>query len=164
MLERAMTEIARRQANPNPIQRPVLRALAAVCALLATISAVFAYDGPVLRGGLWKFERTIETNGKSSDLLQISGFARETTRCINPSRVLRFELTSGLGFCPAQKVRKTDDTYVFQKVCRGTSPIRTEINVQGDSDYTEINEGKTGKIAAKETLVAHRVGDCRPPS
>ena len=150
--------------NPNPIQRPVLLALAALAALLATTSAVFAYDGPVLRGGLWKFERTLETNGKSSDLLQISGFARETTRCVNPSRVLRFEFTSRLGFCPARDVRRTDDTYVFQKVCRGTSPIRTEISIKGDSEYTETNEGKTGKIAAKETLVAHRVGDCRPPS
>ena len=158
-----MTQIAPPH-NPNPIQRPLLLALAALAALLATTSAVSAYDGPVLRGGLWKFERTLETNGKSSDLLQISGFARETTRCVNPSRVLRYEFTSRLGFCPAREVRKTDDTYVFQKVCRGTSPIRTEINVKGDSDYTEINEGKTGKIAAKETLVAHRVGDCRPPS
>ena len=158
-----MTQIAPRY-NPNPIQRPLLLGIAALAALLATMSAVSAYDGPVLRGGLWKFERTLETNGKSSDLLQISGFARETTRCVNPSRVLRFEFTSRLGFCPARDIRKTDDTYVFQKTCRGTSPIRTEINVRGDSDYTEINEGKTGKIAAKETLVAHRVGDCRPPS
>ena len=158
-----MTQIAPRH-NPNSIQRPVLLALAALAALWATTSAVLAYDGPVLRGGLWKFERTLETNGKSSDLLQISGFARETTRCVNPSRVLRFEFTSRLGFCPARDIRKNDDTYVFQKVCRGTSPIRTEINVKGDSDYTEVNEGKTGKIAAKETLVAHRVGDCRPPS
>jgi len=142
----------------------LLLGIAALAALLATMSAVSAYDGPVLRGGLWKFERTLETNGKSSDLLQISGFARETTRCVNPSRVLRYEVTSRLGFCPARDIRKTDDTYVFQKTCRGTSPIRTEINVRGDSDYTEINEGKTGKIAAKETLVAHRVGDCRPPS
>src|SRR5436305_6454718 len=103
-----MTQIAPRQANSNPIQRPVLVALAALAALLATTSAVFAYDGPVLRGGLWKFEWTLETNGKSSDLLQISGFARETMHCVKPSRVLPFEFTSRLGFCPARGVRKTE--------------------------------------------------------
>jgi len=95
-----MTEMVPREDESNPVPRRMLLAIAAACALLATSSASFAYDGPTFRSGLWKFERTLET----------------------------------------------------------------EINVKGDSAYTEIHQGSIGKIPTKETVVAHRVGDCDPPT
>jgi len=156
-----MTEIARRENRSNPIRRRVVLAVAAACVLFATRSEGFAYDGPVLRGGLWKFERTLETDGKPTDRLQTSGLLidRQMTRCVNPTRALQSEFAP-FGACSTKDLRKTDDGYVFQKVCTGAKPIMTKIDVQGDSAYTEINQGNIGKIASKETVVAHRVGDC----
>jgi len=99
-----------------------LLAMAAACALLATSSASFAYDGPTFRSGLWKFERTLETDGKPNDRLQTSGLpiARQMTRCVNPTLELKAEFTPlKTGGCSTKDLRKTDDGYVFQKVCGG---------------------------------------------
>ena len=162
-----MTAIVPREDEPNPLPRPMLLALAAACALLVASSASFAYDGPTFRSGLWKFERTLETDGKPNDRLQTSGLpiARQMTRCVNPTLELKAEFAPlKAGGCSTKDLRKTDDGYVFQKVCGGAAPIQTEINVNGDSAYTEIHQGSIGKIPTKETVVAQRVGDCHPPS
>jgi hypothetical protein len=73
ILEIAMTEIARRENRSNPSRRRVVLAVAAACVLFATRSEGFAFDGPVFRGGRWKFERKLQTDGKPTDRLQISG-------------------------------------------------------------------------------------------
>jgi hypothetical protein len=158
-----MTAIVPREVESNPASCGMLLALAAACALLATSSASFAYDGPTFRGGLWKFERTLETDGKPNDRLQTSGLSidRRMTRCVNPTLELEAEFTPlKVGGCSTRDLRKTDDSYVFQKICGGAAPIKTEISVKGHSAYTEIHD--VGKIPTKETVVAHRVGDCRP--
>jgi hypothetical protein len=156
-----------RQTKSSSVLYPKIFAVAAaVCALLAAKSASFADDGPVLRGGLWKFERTIETNGESTNRLQTSGLPidRDTTRCVDPTAALKLELAPlQFGVCSVKDLRKTDGGYVFEKICSGGTPIKTELNVESDSAYTEVNEGTIGKISTKETLVAHRVGDCHPP-
>ena len=160
-----MTEIVPRENNPVP--RRILLAISAACALLATSSASFAYDGPTFRSGLWKFERTLETDGKPNDRLQTSGLPidRQMTRCVNPTQALKAEFTPlKVGACSTKDLRKTDDGYVFQKICGSAAPIKTEISVKGDSAYTEIHQGSIGKIPTKETVVAQRVGDCRPPT
>jgi hypothetical protein len=162
-----MTEIVPREDESNPVHRRMLLAIAAACALLATGSASFAYDGPTFRSGLWKFERTLETDGKPNDRLQTSGLPidRQMTRCVNPTLELKAEFTPRkAGGCSTKNLRKTDDGYVFQKICGDAAPIKTEINVKGDSAYTEIHQGNIGKIPTKETVVAHRVGDCDPPT
>jgi hypothetical protein len=133
-----MTEIARGENRSNPIRRRVVLAVAAACVLSATRSEGFAYDGPVLRGGLWKFERTLETDGKPTDRLQTIGLLidRQMTRCVNPTRAVQSEFAP-FGACSTKDLQKTDD--VFQKVSTGAKPIMTKIDVQGDSAYTEIN-------------------------
>jgi hypothetical protein len=148
--------------------RSAVAAIAATIVLFAATPVCFARDGPTLRGGLWKFERTLETDGKPTNRLQTSGLpiARQMTRCVNPTSELKAEFTSRftpLTFeaCASKSLQKTDEGYVFQKICGGAIPIKTEINVKGDSAYTEIHEGKIGKIPTKETVVAQRVGDCR---
>jgi hypothetical protein len=159
--------VPREEDKPVPVHRGMMLAIAVACALLATNSAGFAYDGPSFRGGLWKFERTLETDGKANDRLQTSGLPidRQIIRCVNPTLELKAELTPlKVGGCSAKDLRKTDDGYVFQKVCGDAAPIKTEINVKGDSAYTETHQGSIGKIPTKETVVAQRVGDCRPPS
>ena len=155
------------QIKRNPARHPVILAIAVVAfALLAAKSESLAYDGPVLRGGLWKFERTLETNGKQTDRLQTSGLPidRDTTGCVDPTHALKLELAPlQFGVCSVRDLRKTDGGYVFEKICSGATPIKTELNVESDSAYTEVNEGTIGKISTKETLVARRVGDCHPP-
>ena len=85
-------------------------------------------------------------------------------RCPNKTE-LKAEFTPlKVGGCSTKDLRKTDDGYVFQKVCGGAAPIKTEINVKGDSAYTEIHQGSIGRIPTKETVAAQRVGDCRPPT
>jgi len=158
-----MTEPRPRQIKSKALRHLAILAVAAACALLTAESASLADDGPVLRSGLWKFERTLETNGQPTNRLQTSGLpiAQETTRCVNPTQALKVELASPQsGSCSKKDLQKTDDGYVFEKVCSGTTPIKTEIDVTGDSAYTEVNEGTIGKSSTKETLVAHRVGDC----
>jgi hypothetical protein len=67
-----------------------------------------------------------------------------------------------LGLCKIRDLRKRDDNYEFQKVCRGGAPVKTTIDIKSDSDYTEINEGRIGGIATKEIIEARRVADCHP--
>jgi hypothetical protein len=150
-----MTKLGRR--------RGVL-AIAAAIALLGSTPVCLAYDGPTFRSGLWKFERTLETDGKPTDRLQTSGLLidRQMTRCVNPTSAMKAEFTPlPFGTCKTTDLRKTDGGYVFQRICGSGAPIKTKIDVKSDSAYTEINEGNIGKISTKETIVAQRVGDCR---
>ena len=161
-----MSEIVPREPKAGLVPGRLLLAIVAGCALFAAGAESFAYDGPTFRSGLWKFERTLETDGKANDRLQTSGLpiAREITRCVNPTLELRAEFTPlKTGGCSTKDLRKTDDGYVFQKVCGDAAPIKTEVNVKGDSGYTEIHQGSIGKIPTKETVVAQRVGDCDLP-
>ncbi len=146
-------------------RRLMLAAIAAACVLFGAGSESFAGDGPTFRSGLWKFERTLETNGEANDRLQTSGLpiARQMTRCVNPTLELKEELTpTKVGACNTRDLRKTDDGYVFEKICGRAAPIKSEINVKSDSAYTEIHQGNIGKLSTKETVVAQRVGDCDP--
>jgi hypothetical protein len=161
-----MAEIIPRQSESGLVGRGAVLAIAVGCALFATSSASLAYDGPTFRSGLWKFERTLETDGKPTDRLQTSGLSidRQMTRCVDPTRALKAELMPKVGACNTKDFKKTDSGYVFQKVCGGLSPIKAEIDVKSDSAYTEIKEGNIGKMSTKEIMVAQRVGDCRSPT
>ena len=151
-----MTKVGRSETHRRRVP-----AIAAVVALFAATPACLAYDSPTFRNGLWKFERTLETDGKETNRLQTSGLliAREMTRCVNPTSAMEAQFTA-FGACKPKNFRKTDGGYVFQKICGRLAPIETQIDVKGDSAYTEINQGSTGKIVSKETIVAQRVGDC----
>src|SRR5258708_3944087 len=138
-----MTAIVPREDESSPVPRRMLLAIAAACALLATSSESFAYDGPTFRSGLWKFERTLETDGKANDRLQTSGLpiARQMTRCVNPTLELRAEFTPlKTGGCSTKDLRKTDDGCVFQKVCGDAAPLKTESCVKADRAYTQIHQ------------------------
>jgi hypothetical protein len=143
-------------------RRRVLAIAAAAVAMFAATPACLAYDGPTFRSGLWKFERTLETDGKETNRLQTSGLLidREMTRCVNPTSAMKAQFTP-FGACKPKNFRKTDSGYVFQKFCGSGAPIEIQIDVRGDGAYTLINQGNIGKMSTKETVVAQRVGDCR---
>src|SRR5260370_8507398 len=136
IMESAITEIVPRDDKSNGVRRRMLLVIRAACALLATSSESFAYDGPTFRSGLWKFERTLETDGKSNDRLQTSGLPidRQMTRCVNPTQELKAEFTP-LGGCNTKDLRKTDHGYVFQNICGGAAPIKTKINIKASTPY-----------------------------
>lgn len=162
-MESTMTELAGRENSSNSIRHPELLAVTAAIALFTAMPVSLAYDGPTFRSGLWKFERTLETDGKPTNRLPTSGLSidREVTRCVDPTSALKAEFTpSHFGACKTKDVRKTDGGYVLQRACESGAPIETQIDVQDDSAYTEINQGSIGKISTKETVVAQRVGDC----
>src|SRR5258706_14524393 len=113
-----MTAIVPREDESNPVPRRLWLAIAAGCALLATSSSSFAYDGPTFRSGLWKFERTLETDGKPKDRLQTSGLpiARQMIRWVNPTLGLKAEFTPlKAGAASTKALRKTDGGYPFLK-------------------------------------------------
>ena len=157
-----MTKVGRSEAQSSSVGRRRAQAIAAVVALFAPTPACLAYDGPTFRSGLWKFERTLETNGEQTNRLQTSGLpiAQEITRCVDPTSAMKAQFTQQLS-CKSKNFRKTDGGYVFQKICGSGAPIETQIDVYGDSAYTEINQGNIGQMSSKETVVAQRVGDCR---
>lgn len=135
---------------------------AAATTLFAATPACLAYDGPTFPSGLWKFARTLETDGKETNRSQTNGLpiAPEMTRCVNPTSAMKAQFTP-FGACRPKNFRKTDGSYVFQKFCGSGRPIETQIDVRGDSAYTLVNQGNIGKMSTKETVVAQRVGDCR---
>jgi hypothetical protein len=134
----------------------------AAITLAAAPPASLAYDGPTFRSGLWKFERSLETDGKTTNRLQDDGLPikQEVTRCVNPTAAVKAEFTP-LEACKPLDFQKTDGRYVVERSCGGGSPIKSEIDVKSDSAYTQINEGNIGKMSSKETVVAQRIGDCR---
>jgi hypothetical protein len=159
-----MSKMGRRECRSSAVGHLRASAIAAPVALFVATSACLAYDGPTFRSGLWKFERTLETNGEPTNRLQTSGLpiAREITRCVDPTSAMRAQFApQGFGACKPKNIRKTDGGYVLQKFCGIGAPIETQIDVNGDSAYTEINQGSIGKVSSRETVVAQRVGDCR---
>jgi hypothetical protein len=142
--------------------RSLLAFVTAAIALAAATPVSRAYDGPTFRSGLWKFERSLETDGKTTNRLQANGLPikQEVTRCVNPTAAAKAEFTP-FEACKPLDFRKTDGRYVVERSCGGGSPIKSEIDVTSDSAYTEINEGNIGKMSTKETVVAQRIGDCR---
>ena len=144
-------------------------AIATAIAMAAAAPACSADDGLTFRSGLWKFERTLETDGKITNRYEDNGLPikQEVTRCVNPTPAVKAEFTTFEACKPKdvekdveKNFQKTDDRYVIERTCGGYSPIRTEIDVKSDSAYTEINQGNIGKISTKETIVAQRIGDC----
>ena len=156
-----MTAPGRGDSMSKSLNRRTALAIAAAIALVAAAPACFAEDGPTFRSGLWKFERSLETDGKTTDRLETNDLPikREMTRCVNPTPAVKAEFTS-FEACRPKDLRKTDDGYILQRICGGDSPIKTEIDVKSDSAYTEINEGNIGKTSTRETVVAQRIGDC----
>lgn len=116
------------------------------------------FQGPHFRKGLWHFERTVYYVAQSSRQLLMK---KEMTRCVDPTIAMKGTFSSpDVGSCHSAKPRLSGNRYVFPMRCDYMGPVETEITVQSDSAYTEINAITVGKFPREDKVVARRIGDC----
>lgn len=134
-------------------------AIAAASSLSA--AAAESFDGPSFRQGMWRFERTMErvhvqTAGKYV-LMQ-----EDMTRCVDPTIAMKETFAHrDVGRCHAADPQKISNHYIFTNRCDYLGPVRTEITVESDSAYVEVNALNVGTAPWVDTVVAHRIGECR---
>ena len=122
-------------------------------------NAAQAEDLPMLRKGMWEFNRTMpDPDGK--------GAARtiSSKRCTNPTEDMKRQndMLAKSG-CKLSPLTRSGKTYTFTSDCaiQGISAKGTSvITVETDSAYTvDVDTLQDGK-RVKERMVARRVGDC----
>jgi hypothetical protein len=117
-------------------------------------------DQPTFRKGLWSFNRTIEhIHGpdKRNTLLH----KEQMMRCVDPSVAMKLIFASPpIGKCSSSKPVRIDNRYVFAVRCDYMGPVRTEIIVDSDAAYTEMNLLTVGAMPRRDTVMARRLGDC----
>jgi hypothetical protein len=117
---------------------------------------------PQFRKGLWRFERTLERIREAPHLNQLL-VQEKMTRCVDPSLAMKGIFASpGIGKCTSSRPELIDNRYVFSKRCDFMGPVRTEITVENDESYTELNVLTVGSFPRRELVVARRIGDCDP--
>jgi hypothetical protein len=121
-------------------------------------------EQPTFRQGLWRFQRTIERiHGPSepNSLLH----KQQMVRCADPSVAMKAIFASPpVGKCVSSKPTLMQNRYVFAVRCDYMGPVRTEIIVDDDTSYIEVNELKVGKEPRRDVVIARRLGDCTNPA
>jgi hypothetical protein len=117
-------------------------------------------ESPQFRKGLWSFQRTLERIREAPNVNQLLA-QEEMTRCVDPSLAMKAIFASpSIGNCNSSRPQLIDNRYVFAKRCDFMGPVRTEITVESDVAYTELNLLTVGSFPRKDMVVARRVGDC----
>jgi hypothetical protein len=121
-----------------------------------------AIQSPQFRKGLWSFQRTLERIREAPHLNQMLSQER-MTRCVDPSLAMKHIFASpSIGNCTSSRPELINNRYVFSKRCDFMGPVRTEIIVENDESYTELNVLTVGSFPRKDMVVARRIGDCDP--
>jgi hypothetical protein len=108
---------------------------------------------------MWRFERTLEHSSPSTMVILIK---EEVTRCVDPTNAMRATFASpDVGSCHSAKPERSNNRYIFSLRCDYMGPVRTEITVESDAAYVEVNELTVGAFPRTDTVVARRIGDCR---
>ena len=137
----------------------VARRLLLLATVLAAGTAVAADDWPVLRHGLWEFNRTMEGAGKGGRAESI-----QARRCVNPTDDMKRQREMlGKSGCKFSPISRSGNVYSYSATCQmqglsGTS--KSTLTVNGDSAYTLRVESDFGGEATRELMQAKRVGDC----
>ena len=143
-------------------------ALRCCCAVIALIVAgpnlsrasAQEFNGPSFRKGMWHFVRTLELVASARNRHRL--FEREMTRCVDPTEAMKLTFSSAsVGDCRSAKPERANNKYTFSNRCDYMGPVRTVITVQSDEAYTEVNELTVGDSPRTDSVVAHRIGDCR---
>jgi hypothetical protein len=117
-------------------------------------------EPPIFRQGLWNFHRTVEriqhAPGGNAVLQQ-----NRVTRCVNPNLAMSETFASHkVGSCSPSAPQKIDNKYIISNRCDYMGPVRTEIAVESDEAYTEINVLTVGALPRRDVVVARRLGAC----
>jgi hypothetical protein len=140
-------------------------AVAITCVAISLISTIGSaktddIESPQFRKGLWNFQRTLERIREAPNFNQLL-VHEEMMRCVDPSLAMKGIFASpSIGSCTSSRPELIDNRYVFAKRCDFLGPVRTEIIVESDVAYTELNVLTVGNFPRKDTVVARRVGDC----
>ena len=117
-------------------------------------------ETPQFRPGLWTFQRTIERVREAPHQNQLI-LSEEMTRCVNPTLAMKGIFASPpIGNCTSSQPERINNRYVFANRCDAMGPVRTEITVDGDASYVEVNEVTVGRFPRLDIVVARRVGEC----
>jgi hypothetical protein len=132
--------------------------------LIGSYAPVTADELPVLRSGLWEYQRTVQRSDENWS-------PKDTTvrECENPISMMQKqnEIYRKLG-CAIATTRVTESTYQVTADCPTRNGIKTEsrgvTTFDGDSAYASVIDSE-GAVAGKpvkfvERLSAKRVGDC----
>jgi len=149
---------------PNACRtRSLLLAGLSVAGLLAgTPSRVTAgeVEHPTFRKGLWSFQRTIERIHGPSERNSLL-HKQQMMRCVDPNMAMKAIFASpSIGRCHSSKPVRIENRYVFAVRCDYMGPVRTEITVDSDTSYTEVNVLSVGSQPRKDIVIARRLGDC----
>jgi len=132
--------------------------------LVSSITVVAAkadtIESPQFRPGLWTFHRTIERIRESPHLNKLM-VSEEMTRCVNPTLAMKGIFSSPpIGNCSSSKPERIDNRYIFARRCDAMGPVKTEITVDSDVSYVEVNELTVGNFPRLDIVVARRIGEC----
>lgn len=133
------------------------RSFAAVALTFASFSAI-ADDWPTLRQGLWEYQRNVGPQKV------------ESKRCLSPTEDMkRQNAMLEKNGCTISPIRQSGKTYTFDVNCRMKMPVgeihstsTSVMTVESDSSYRLEVRGTLDGEQTNETLVARRVGDCKP--
>lgn len=132
-------------------------ALMAAGAASSFAQAEASFDGPKLRKGLWRFDRTLEYH--DARIVTRHG---EVTRCVDPTNAMKGTfLSPDIGNCRSAKPERIANRYIFANRCDYMGPVRTDITVHSENSYIELNIPKAGSFLV-DKVVARRIGDCDP--
>jgi Protein of unknown function (DUF3617) len=134
-----------------------LRLAASAILALGAAGAASASDGPTLRPGLWKFERTMESAGAEPQKV-------ETTRCVDPilDQKEQVEMLTKAG-CKFEPVVQEGNSWRRKASCKMgnvTSTSDSVMTASGPDAYTVTVEGMMNGQKGHEVLHARRIGDC----
>jgi hypothetical protein len=109
---------------------------------------------PTFKKGNWEYDSTFVINGKENK--------KNFSRCTDPSNEVSGALTPmDMGICKSSGAKKAGNKYSISTDCGKNSSSQVVITIQGDSDYTEVDDSQFGNTHTKETTVAHRTGECK---
>lgn len=135
-----------------------MRTMVLIAALCAAGPAA-ADEWPVLRHGMWEFNRTMETVGKTGKPQTL-----HTSKCASPTEeITRQQEMLGKAGCKFSPVVRAGNVFTYSAVCKVQGPTVTSksvMTVDGDSAYTLRVDSDVGGEATRELLQARRKGDC----
>jgi hypothetical protein len=138
------------------IGNPLSLAMSAILAL-GVAGTAGAADGPTLRPGQWRFERTIEVAGAKPEKV-------ETTDCLDPSldQKEQIEMLTKAG-CKFEPVVQSGNSWRRKSSCKMgkiTSTSDSVTTADGPDAYTVTVDSVVDGKKSHEVLRARRIGDC----